>query len=616
MPAMFSITRPSDYTESDVIDVCSDEYGEVIAVTSSVDLSGIEIVEIVRENDFEIAELITLHTVDLVAGEPLLLKVSFPGVTGNRGLIYRDTDGMKKCCEITKSGEDGKILLISSESMAEKVDDTPKHSYTSDIDNFIPPEADSLPKITVLTTGKVLLTYETEEKLPLVYFGQGVDAETMQVTKTEFEAPDFSYSDFEVIDYLYESGYNVYATVRFTQTDGTQTDVYYYGYMGEYTFKEDYEYEYKWRSIRTEPANEINLARGQYDPAQQAALIPNQNAQVLFWLRTQSRCYYFCSIRTLNSAANAYTDDPPKDFVIYYQQYDQNTFSVIDEPIPEEYPYDSIVPVLAITGEECISMRCILQLTDGDRTYYISYQAYEGIDQVYHPISDDEAKMLAKLYPGKFEVDDISADINEAPLQSYYQMWYDKKLTTEELLNKNEVREDIAKKVKNAVGVDLHTVSFTWEYRAEEDRYPLRFFVTDDAGEKMIEANIIRYKDETDGIEKFAVEVNPVLSRGTVNTEAIFTSILENKQSFYDGSSKESMLLSEYKAKTDYSVKKYTILDLNDDRDPEMVLWLGYGTNDYVGFLVLLLIKARFFFLKQRVLIGPPAIFSGSCIQF
>ena len=285
-----------------------------------------------------------------------------------------------------------------------QIPDGPKHSYTSDIDNFIPPEANSLPKITVLTTGKVLLTYETEEKLPLVYFGQGVDAETMQVTKTEFEAPDFSYTDFEVIDYLYESGYNMYATVRFTLTDGTQNDVLYSGYMGEYTFKEDYEYEYKWRNIRTESANEINRARGQYDPAQQAALIPNQSAQVLFWLRTQSRCYYFCSIRTLNSAANAYTDDPPKDFAIYYQQYDQNFFSVIDEPIPEEYPYDSIVPVLAITGEECISMRCILQLSDGERTYYISYQAYEGIDQAYHPVSDDEVKALANMYPEIFGV--------------------------------------------------------------------------------------------------------------------------------------------------------------------------------------------------------------------
>ena len=70
-------------------------------------------------------------------------------------------------------------------------------------------------------------------------------------------------------------------------------------------------------------------------------------------------------------------------------------------------------------------------------------------------------------------------------------------------------------------------------------------------------------------------------------TENIFNSILENKQSFYDVSSKESMLLSEYKAKTDYSIKRYAILDLNKDRDPEMVLWLGYYENDYLGFLVL-----------------------------
>lgn len=412
MPAMFSITRPSDYTESDVIDVCSDEYGEVIAVTSNVDLSGIEIVEIVRENDFEIAELITLHTVDLVAGEPLLLKVSFPGVTGNRGLIYRDTDGMKKCCEITKSGEDGKILLISSESMAEKVDDTPKHSYTSDIDNFVPPEADSLPKITVLTTGKVLLTYETEEKLPLVYFGQGVDAETMQVTKTEFEAPDFTYTDYEVIDYLYESGYNVYATVRFTRTGGTQTDVYYYGYMTENPYGIS-DQDYKWVVFSVEEANARNLARGQYDPEKMAELIPNENAQVLFWLKTKGSCYYFCSIRTRNSASNAYTDDPPKDFAIYYQLYDQNYFSVIDKPIPAEYKYDSVIPVKAITGEGCYSMSCILKLTDGDRTYCLRYAEYEGIDQVYHTVSDDEVKALANIYPEVFASIEATVKITE-----------------------------------------------------------------------------------------------------------------------------------------------------------------------------------------------------------
>lgn len=394
----FSITRPLDYTESNVIDVSSDEYGEVVAVTSNVDLNGIEIVAIVRENNFEITELITLHTVDLVAGESMLLKVSFPGVTGNRGLIYRDTYGVKRYCEITKNGEDGKFILISSESMAENFDDALKYRYTSDINNFIPPEADSLPKITVLTTGKMVLTYETDEKLPLVYFGEVVDAESVRVTKTEFVAPDFVYTDYEVIDYLYENGYNVYATVRFTRTDGTQTDVYYYGYMTNNPYGIS-DQDYKWIVFSTEEASELNLARAQYDPAKQAEHIPGDATQELFWLKTKSACYFFCSIRTLNSTGTAYTDDPPKDFAIFYQRYDQNIFYVIDEPIPEEYHYDSIVPVLAITGEGCYSMNCILKLTDGDKIYYLRYAEYEGIDQVYHPVPETETKALAKYYP-------------------------------------------------------------------------------------------------------------------------------------------------------------------------------------------------------------------------
>lgn len=329
------------------------------------------------------------------------------------------------------------IVRNARVSFTPKKLDSIEHSYTSDVENFIPENVSSAPKVTVLTTGKMILTYETDEKLPLVYFGQVVDAESVRVTKTEFTAPDFDYTAYEVIDYLYESGNIMYATVRFTLTDGTQNDVLYSGYMGEYTYTEDYEYEYKWRNIRTEPANEINRARGQYDPAQQAELIPNQNAQVLFWLRTQSRCYYFCLIRTLNSAGNAYTDEPPKDFAIYYQQYDQNFFSVIDEPIPEEYPYDSIVPVLAITGEECISMHCILQLTDGDSTYFISYRTYPGIDQVYHPVSDDEAKMLANIYP------DIFGEISEENQMTEYteideQTGYELSFVIPESWNHNE----------------------------------------------------------------------------------------------------------------------------------------------------------------------------------
>ncbi|MBR4000265.1 MAG: exo-alpha-sialidase, partial [Clostridia bacterium] len=95
--------------------------------------------------------------------------------------------------------------------------------------------------------------------------------------------------------------------------------------------------------------------------------------------------------------------------------------------------------------------------------------------------------------------------------QNYYQMWYDKELTLDVLLDKSAVKKDIAKEVREATGMDLLVPSLTWEYTADEDRFPLRFFITDNGGKKMVETNIIRYKDEKDGMEKYAVEVNPTV---------------------------------------------------------------------------------------------------------
>ncbi len=103
------------------------------------------------------------------------------------------------------------------------------------------------------------------------------------------------------------------------------------------------------------------------------------------------------------------------------------------------------------------------------------------------------------------------AELEYRAVQGYYQMWYDKELAVDVLLDKYEVKKDVEKKVREATGIELLTTDFIWEYAAEEDRFPLRFFVTDDAGTKMIETNIIRYKDETDGNEKFSVEVNPTV---------------------------------------------------------------------------------------------------------
>ncbi len=129
-----------------------------------------------------------------------------------------------------------------------------RESYTSDMYNYIPEGASSVPKVTTLTVGKVILTYETEEKLPLVYFGQVVDAETVRATKTEFADPGFEYTAYEVMDYSYEGENNVYTTVRFTRADGGHTDVRYYGYMYEDMW-EAADHSYKWTVVSAEDAD-------------------------------------------------------------------------------------------------------------------------------------------------------------------------------------------------------------------------------------------------------------------------------------------------------------------------------------------------------------------------
>ncbi|MBR5447400.1 MAG: hypothetical protein IKV40_03140, partial [Clostridia bacterium] len=69
--------------------------------------------------------------------------------------------------------------------------------------------------------------------------------------------------------------------------------------------------------------------------------------------------------------------------------------------------------------------------------------------------------------------------------------------------------------------------------------------------------------------------------------EGVFESILANQTPIYLATSKKEKLLSEFLDGTVYSLKKYTILDLDGDGRVEMVLWIVRYTNDYVGFLVL-----------------------------
>ena len=87
-------------------------------------------------------------------------------------------------------------------------------------------------------------------------------------------------------------------------------------------------------------------------------------------------------------------------------------------------------------------------------------------------------------------------------------------MTTDALLNEYAVRLHLAEKIHSATGISLFAYDFRWEYRADEDRYPLKFFITDNTGTTMIEMVIVKVKDNSDENARFSVDVNPTVIKG------------------------------------------------------------------------------------------------------
>ncbi len=95
--------------------------------------------------------------------------------------------------------------------------------------------------------------------------------------------------------------------------------------------------------------------------------------------------------------------------------------------------------------------------------------------------------------------------------QAAYQRWYDGEMTIDALLREYAVKMHLAEKIHSVTGVSIFAYNFQWEYHAEEDRYPLRFLLPDDNGTTVIETVIVKAIDDTDGKEKFFVDVNPTV---------------------------------------------------------------------------------------------------------
>ena len=136
----------------------------------------------------------------------------------------------------------------------------------------------------------------------------------------------------------------------------------------------------------------------EFDPASFAALIPNESVQVLFWDRIfASKAYlYFCK-----------TGD---DFAIYYTEDLGKTLGRINADLPADLEYDTAIPILMIGGGGSGECQFFLRLTDGGKTFYVSFNnfAYDGVEKSYLEfdfagiVSDDELTELKRQYPDPF----------------------------------------------------------------------------------------------------------------------------------------------------------------------------------------------------------------------
>ena len=74
---------------------------------------------------------------------------------------------------------------------------------------------------------------------------------------------------------------------------------------------------------------------------------------------------------------------------------------------------------------------------------------------------------------------------------------------------------------------------------------------------------------------------------GTASLSGVLSCILRGEDAFHDTATKQRAYLTDWLKTNEMSVSKYSVIDLNGDGVPELVLWLNRGTNEHVGFLVL-----------------------------
>ncbi len=131
--------------------------------------------------------------------------------------------------------------------------------------------------------------------------------------------------------------------------------------------------------------------------------------------------------------------------------------------------------------------------------------------------------------------------------------------------------------------------SFTGYYGDEEmpkgemsRRY--LFYIATDQGAYELE---VWQRLDFDGADFFEETVLPIVQSFAIQQTLPHQAIMEDQSVLYDTLTGKEMLLTDWMKNTEFSVSKYTVIDLDHDAQLETVLWLTRGSNEYVGFLIL-----------------------------
>jgi len=150
-----------------------------------------------------------------------------------------------------------------------------------------------------------------------------------------------------------------------------------------------------------------------FDPESFFGNIPAEWSQKLFWhqISGTNDYIYFCNLRTVNSTVTGYTDDPPKQFSVYQVNSKQrDVIGNIIAEIPSELQYDTVCPVVVYDGEESKECEFIVQLTEGDKIFYVSFDNFDWEEHGDHLtftyrgiLTPERVNTLESRYPENFQ---------------------------------------------------------------------------------------------------------------------------------------------------------------------------------------------------------------------